>query len=273
MIALDTTALSLLFLPDARIPSGKTGKPIEFARERMSYLVDRSAKANDVILIPTPALSELFVKLDQDRINALLKEFRGSRWFRIGSFDEAAAVEAGVRTAKAISDGDKRGGLAATWAKVKFDRQILAIAGWRRAGPAGSRYGAGPEEPSPSSERKANQALHLIAQCGSAPYGIGAPVGEAQPGRDAQAAEAHLYARAAGDAGPAEAAAADPIGSTERWAGFEKRPESAAGVEAVLGEDGEFGDIAHAERVAAVEPAALGERADPELAVDRVRFH
>ena len=33
-----------------------------------------------------------------------------------------------LRTAKAIADGDKREGLQADWTKVKFDRQIVAIA-------------------------------------------------------------------------------------------------------------------------------------------------
>jgi hypothetical protein len=45
-------------------------------------------------------------------------------------FDSAAAVELGVRTAKAIAAGDKRESAPADtpWTKVKFDRQIVVIA-------------------------------------------------------------------------------------------------------------------------------------------------
>ncbi len=39
-----------------------------------------------------------------------------------------AAVELAIMTAKDIKDGDKRAGSTATMAKLKFDRQIVAIA-------------------------------------------------------------------------------------------------------------------------------------------------
>jgi hypothetical protein len=48
-------------------------------------------------------------------------------------FDTIAAVEAALMTRAALSTGDKRGGLGAPWAKVKFDRQIVAIAKVARA--------------------------------------------------------------------------------------------------------------------------------------------
>jgi hypothetical protein len=48
--------------------------------------------------------------------------------FRIVSFDSLAAIEAAAMTRAAIDSGDKRGGVDAAWAKVKFDRQIVAIA-------------------------------------------------------------------------------------------------------------------------------------------------
>jgi hypothetical protein len=37
-------------------------------------------------------------------------------------------VELGIRTAQAIKAGDKREGLQSDWTKIKFDRQIVAIA-------------------------------------------------------------------------------------------------------------------------------------------------
>ena len=43
-------------------------------------------------------------------------------------FDEIAAIELAAIEHEARGKGDKRGGSAAPWTKVKFDRQIVAIA-------------------------------------------------------------------------------------------------------------------------------------------------
>jgi hypothetical protein len=130
MTALDTTALSALFLPGAKLCRAGTTTPIKHAKERLDALIDRIAKERDTILIPTPVLSELLVCITPDKIADLITQLNASFWFRIEAFDSAAAVELGVRTAKAIAAGDKREGAPADtpWTKVKFDRQIVAIA-------------------------------------------------------------------------------------------------------------------------------------------------
>lgn len=133
MIALDTTALSLLFIPGAVARRRGSTTPIKYAKERMEGLVERIAQAGDTILIPTPALSEMFVKLTPVEIQELLPQLNRSPWFRVESFDTAAAVELGLRTAQAIADGDKKEGSKADWTKVKFDRQIITIAIVNRA--------------------------------------------------------------------------------------------------------------------------------------------
>ena len=51
-----------------------------------------------------------------------------TRCFRIVSFDQRAAVELAAMTRAALSAGDLRSGLETTRAKLKFDRQIVAIA-------------------------------------------------------------------------------------------------------------------------------------------------
>jgi len=44
-------------------------------------------------------------------------------------FDERATIEAAEMTKNAIREGDKKDpAVAATWSKIKFDRQIVAIA-------------------------------------------------------------------------------------------------------------------------------------------------
>jgi hypothetical protein len=75
-----------------------------------------------------PALSEVFVGIAADKVQNILVELNASRWFRIEGFDLAAGMELADRTAKAIAKGDKRDGIRADWTKIKFDRQIMAIA-------------------------------------------------------------------------------------------------------------------------------------------------
>ena len=130
MTALDTTALSALFIPGAKLCRAGTNTPIKHGKERLQALVERIAKERDTILIPTPVLSELLVCISPDKIADLLTQLNASVWFRVEAFDAAAAVELGTRTAKAIAAGDKREGAPAgtPWTKVKFDRQIVAIA-------------------------------------------------------------------------------------------------------------------------------------------------
>ena len=94
----------------------------------MKYLVERLAQSDERIIIPTPVLSEIVVRLSVGKVNDLLATLNASAWFRVESFDSVAAIELGMRTAKAIAEGDKREGLQADWTKVKFDRQIVSIA-------------------------------------------------------------------------------------------------------------------------------------------------
>jgi hypothetical protein len=127
---IDTTTLSALFIPGA-LPCRKgTTIPIKYAKERLEYLVEKIAKNREQVIIPTPVLSELLVKVPPDKIALLVNQLTSSAWFRIEAFDSAAAIELGVRIAKALASGDKREGLPSEtpWAKVKFDRQIVSIA-------------------------------------------------------------------------------------------------------------------------------------------------
>jgi hypothetical protein len=130
MIALDTTALSILFVDGATVCRHGSKVPIKYARERLDAFVDRIANNHEQILISTPALSEVLVKVPADRINGLIAQLNSSAWFRVESFDSAAAIEAPARLANAISKGDKREGLPkeTPWTKIKLDRQIVSVA-------------------------------------------------------------------------------------------------------------------------------------------------
>jgi len=126
-IVFDTTTLSLVLIPGATASNRTTKRQIKHAKERVDLLIETIAANEDTIIIPAPVLSEVIVKIP-DKADELLKKIKSSPWFRVEGFDAAAAVELGLRTAKAMAAGDKREGLQADWTKVKFDRQIIAIA-------------------------------------------------------------------------------------------------------------------------------------------------
>jgi hypothetical protein len=125
MVAFDTTFLTLMFVPGAK-------HPIADAKNRVDFLFADLSGRGDQILIPTPALSEILIRAGKAR-NALLQKLIKNVRFKIAAFDLRAALELSVMTDAAVTRRDKRDGLAGTWTKVKFDRQIVAIAKVERA--------------------------------------------------------------------------------------------------------------------------------------------
>lgn len=128
MVVMDAGTLLLLFRPDVDPPvDPATGKPVEAIRERLGFLVKTLEKAKTKIIIPTPALSEMLVRAGHAG-PPLIEEIGKHSVFKVTVFDTLAAIEVAAMTRKALQAGDKRGGLQSTWAKVKYDRQIVAIA-------------------------------------------------------------------------------------------------------------------------------------------------
>lgn len=113
MKVLDTTCLSALFVSGATVCRKGTTIPIKYAKERLELLVNTIARNHEQVIIPTPVLSELLVRTPPDKVSNLIDQLNSSIWFRVESFDAAAAIELGTRTAKAIAQGDKREGLSA----------------------------------------------------------------------------------------------------------------------------------------------------------------
>lgn len=84
--------------------------------------------SGEKFLIPTPALSEILVKLSQDEMISVCSLMTKSRHFVIQPFDMAASVEAALAAKKALVAGSKKSGSTEPWQKVKIDFQIAAIA-------------------------------------------------------------------------------------------------------------------------------------------------
>jgi hypothetical protein len=121
MVVFDASLLLLVLDEGAKasVPHG---------RERVEHLIDTLSGIGETIIIPTPALSECLVHAGpagQEYLNIIGKR----ACFRVVSFDERAAVEAAVRTHEALQRGQRRGGNPeASKTKIKFDRQIVAVA-------------------------------------------------------------------------------------------------------------------------------------------------
>lgn len=121
MVVFDASILLFVFDPN-------TPASIPKARERVEFLIDRLSEAGEKIIIPTPALSECLVyagPAGSDYLTLINKR----ACFRVASFDQKAAIEAAIRTFQARQRGQRKGGNPdAPKAKIKFDRQIAAIA-------------------------------------------------------------------------------------------------------------------------------------------------
>ena len=124
MDAFDTSVALAIWLPKSKFS-------VADAPARMNALLDKLNEEKTRILIPTPVLSELLVRAE-DAGPAILQELNQSSRFRIGSFDIRAAVDAAETIAMALSKTSKRAQKRTkstdTWAKTKFDHQIVAIA-------------------------------------------------------------------------------------------------------------------------------------------------
>ena len=127
MVAFDNTILSVLLFPDAELQEGPDAKPVERARERVNALVQEIADGGEQVLVPSPALAEVLATPECD-MEEVLSTLRVSAFIRIGDFDQRAAVELATRLRAAAAKGDIREGLKTAKTKMKFDRQIVAIA-------------------------------------------------------------------------------------------------------------------------------------------------
>jgi predicted nucleic acid-binding protein len=129
----DTGFLHVLFDPNARVPhdAAKTGPIVDRAQDRIDNLVQVMSQRQDKIIIPAPALAE-FMLLAADRRIEYLTLLRRKAVFEVAGFDDPEAVEL-VEYSLRISPTKKlKARSPETWAKLNYDRQIIAIAITRR---------------------------------------------------------------------------------------------------------------------------------------------
>ena len=128
MVVVDANILLLMLDPDAnaRIESRSSGAVLS-AKERVEFLIEQIDEAGEKVVVPTPVLAEALVFAGQDA-PVYVSAMRKFACIRIEPFDELAAIELAQMDYSDIQAGDKKGGSTDPWQKVKFDRQIVAIA-------------------------------------------------------------------------------------------------------------------------------------------------
>lgn len=95
-------------------------------RARLDELIQNLAKTRTKILIPAPALAEFLARAGKAR-DRYFQSFSQSSQFKVAPFGNRAAMECALLLDNALTGGDKRNNTK-TWAKAKFDWQIVAIA-------------------------------------------------------------------------------------------------------------------------------------------------
>lgn len=126
--AIDTSLLLLALDPRTPAPRDEAGNPIPDAQTRVLHLIGELSKERRRLIIPTPVLSEM-VLLTEGVGQQYLARIEKSRSFLVAPFDTKAAIELAAMTALSRRQKKKlRPGNPLTVAKLKFDRQIVAIA-------------------------------------------------------------------------------------------------------------------------------------------------
>lgn len=131
MVVFDSALLLLVLDPRARPPLDlETGRPVDKAADRVEYLIKQLSADKQKIIVPTPVLSEVLVHAGSATYK-YLEILNNHATFRIAPFDQKAAIEAALAMRDALDRGGHRVDAAhpdATKTKIKFDRQIVAVA-------------------------------------------------------------------------------------------------------------------------------------------------
>lgn len=103
----------------------ETGEVIQNAFERAEALVEWIDSIKGVVVLPAPVIAEYLLGIDRGHFQLHLDMLNGFKCIEISPFDQLAAIEC----AMLVSNQElKQLDPDAKMAKLKFDRQILAVA-------------------------------------------------------------------------------------------------------------------------------------------------
>jgi predicted nucleic acid-binding protein len=123
VIIFDSTFLVVLLQNNPPAAKDRENKPVSRFKERVESLAASLDVSNNIIGVPAPAMAEILVRAGKSRAK-YIATFQDTWRFQILPFDSRAAIEAGDLIEKIKSSKEKW----ETWAKLKFDLQITAIA-------------------------------------------------------------------------------------------------------------------------------------------------
>ena len=126
-VLFDANVLLLALHPDAPPPiDPATSLPLDHVSERIDYLLRRLSAAKTTVMIPSPVLTEVLciAKSAQARLIQSLQRDP----FVVVPFDTRAAIECADLLAFHFAQKGRQKGVPGARAKIKFDRQIVAIA-------------------------------------------------------------------------------------------------------------------------------------------------
>ncbi|MFI8479664.1 PIN domain-containing protein [Pseudomonas sp. NPDC078700] len=125
-IVIDTNVLvQIMQNEDAKeLRDPLSGKAVDNAFMRAEALVERIEAINGVVVLPAPVLAEYLIGIRRESYQAHLDIINGVKCIEISSFDQLAAVECAMMVSNAEM---KQLDPDSTMAKLKYDRQILAI--------------------------------------------------------------------------------------------------------------------------------------------------
>lgn len=138
LVVFDSNVLLPVVLPGLPPPlDPKTGKPVDHFDEKLAYLIRKLSNSRTTILIPTPVLTEVLCCAGTAGAN-LTQQLQQAP-FQIAPFDMRAAIDCADLLAYHFArkgNGRRRPGaqgVPGSRDKVKFDRQVVAIAKSRGA--------------------------------------------------------------------------------------------------------------------------------------------
>jgi predicted nucleic acid-binding protein len=127
---MDATFLLHFFAPvgTVGVPLDSNSQPVAFAKERVEALVKELEKTGARIIVGTPALSEITVRAGVKAAQEWIALMDKSAHFSIVPFDIKSAIQVAIMTGHSIKGEGGKAATSDTYAKMKYDRQIVAIA-------------------------------------------------------------------------------------------------------------------------------------------------
>lgn len=126
-VVFDASILLLAIDPAAKPPAHPDGAAhAKQAGDRVRYLLERISAQEGIAIIPTPALTELLMRAGS-ATTQILETLQRTHRAQIAAFDQRSAIECAALLARPVGKRTRREPTA-SWAKVKFDHQIVAIA-------------------------------------------------------------------------------------------------------------------------------------------------